>query len=155
MYFSWYLLMGLVLILMAFASRWVARMPLSFSLIYLVAGLLIGPLGLGLVDIDPVRDAARVEVLAEVTVLVSLFAVGLRLREPLAWRAWRTPVKLASLTWFGIRGIGSVYYAAYAIGHAVPREWAHDLAAATLATVAISIGVHGISATPLMRWLRR
>jgi len=98
MYFSWYLLMGLVLILMAFASRWVSRMPLSFSLVYLVAGLLIGPLGLGLVDIDLVRDAARVEVLAEVTVLISLFAVGLRLRQPLAWRSWRTPVKLASLT---------------------------------------------------------
>ena len=98
MYFSWFLLVGLVLVLMAFASRWVARMPLSFAVVYLIAGFLIGPNGLDLLAVDLVRDASRVEVLAEVAVLVSLFAVGLRLRQPLTWLAWRTPVKLASLT---------------------------------------------------------
>jgi NhaP-type Na+/H+ or K+/H+ antiporter len=98
MYFSWFLLAGLVLVLMAFASRWVARMPLSFAVIYLIAGLLIGPNGLDLLAVDLVRDAGHVEVLAEVAVLISLFVVGLRLRQPLTWLAWRTPVKLASLT---------------------------------------------------------
>ena len=39
-----------------------------------------------------------VTLLAEVAVLISLFAVGLRLRLPLTWTAWRTPVKLASVT---------------------------------------------------------
>jgi NhaP-type Na+/H+ or K+/H+ antiporter len=98
MYFSWFLLVGLVLILMAFASRWVSRVPLSFGVIYLVAGFLIGPQGLNLIAVDLVRHAGSVEVLAEVAVLISLFAVGLRLRQPLAWTAWRTPVKLASAT---------------------------------------------------------
>lgn len=97
MYF-WFLLVGLVLILMAFASRWVSRMPLSFAVIYLVVGFLIGPHGFGLLAIDLVRDASNVEILAEVGVLISLFAVGLRLRQPLVWSAWRTPVKLASVT---------------------------------------------------------
>jgi sodium/hydrogen antiporter len=98
MHFSWFLLAGFVLILMAFASRWVSRMPLSFSLIYLVTGFLISPFGLGLVDVELVRDAATVELLAEIAVLISLFVVGLRLRQPLMWHAWRTPLKLATLT---------------------------------------------------------
>jgi len=98
MYFSWFLLVGLVLILMAFASRWVSRLPLSFAVIYLTAGILIGPSGLDLLAVDLVRHARNVEVLAEVAVLISLFAVGLRLRLPLTWSAWRMPIKLASIT---------------------------------------------------------
>jgi NhaP-type Na+/H+ or K+/H+ antiporter len=59
------------------------------------------------------------------------------------------------LAWFGIRGIGSIYYVTFALGTAVDARWSNELASATLATVAISIGVHGVSATPLMSWLRR
>lgn len=98
MVFSWFLLVGMVLILMAFASRWVSRLPLSFAVIYLAAGFAIGPQGVALLHVDLVRDAPRVQVLAEVAVLISLFALGLRLRLPLAWKMWRTPVKLATLT---------------------------------------------------------
>jgi NhaP-type Na+/H+ or K+/H+ antiporter len=115
MYFSWFLLVGLVLILMAFASRWVSRMPLSFAVIYLAAGLLIGPHGLDLLAIDLVRNAREVEVLAEVAVLISLFAVGLRLRLPLTWDAWRTPVKLASLTM--VLTIAGIALAAHGLLH--------------------------------------
>jgi NhaP-type Na+/H+ or K+/H+ antiporter len=60
------------------------------------------------------------------------------------------------LAWFGIRGIGSIYYATFAIGAGGgDARWLNELASATLATVAISIGVHGVSATPLMGLLRR
>jgi NhaP-type Na+/H+ or K+/H+ antiporter len=111
MHFSWFLLAGFVLILMAFASRWVSRMPLSFAVIYLAAGVLIGPQGFDLVAVDLVRHAARVEVLAEVAVLISLFAVGLRLRLPATWSAWRTPVKLASVTM--LLTIGGIAIAAH------------------------------------------
>jgi len=70
-------------------------------------------------------------------------------------RAELSTARRRMLAWFGIRGIGSIYYATFAIGVANNAPWANELASATLATVAISIGVHGISATPLMRWLRR
>src|SRR5215467_7230806 len=113
MYFSWFLLVGLVLILMAFASRWVSRMPLSFAVIYLAAGLAIGPGGLDLLAVDLVRNAGSVEVLAEIAVLISLFAVGLRLRLPLTWNAWRTPVKLASVTM--VLTIAGIAVAAYVL----------------------------------------
>ena len=94
----WFLVIGVVLVTMAFASRWVARMPLSFSVLYLAAGYLLGPVGLGLFAPDLEAHAGVVTLLAEVAVLISLFAVGLRLRLPPTWAAWRTPVKLASVT---------------------------------------------------------
>jgi len=95
---SWFLVIGVVLITMAFASRWVARMPLSFSVLYIAAGFALGPLGFALFAPDLRAHAGIVTLLAEVAVLISLFGVGLRLRQPLTWPAWRTPVKLASVT---------------------------------------------------------
>ena len=52
--------------------------------------------------------------------------------------------------WFGIRGIGSLFYLAYAINHGVAPELAQILTAITLSVVVTSIVVHGISVTPLM-----
>ena len=54
--------------------------------------------------------------------------------------------------WFGIRGIGSVYYVLYAIEAGIDASLAQQLISLTLATVAGSIAVHGISAQPLMDW---
>jgi sodium/hydrogen antiporter len=52
--------------------------------------------------------------------------------------------------WFGIRGIGSIYYLMYAINHGLPPELAQVLTALTLTVVAASVAAHGISVTPLM-----
>ena len=52
--------------------------------------------------------------------------------------------------WFGIRGIGSIYYLAYAVNHGLPPELAHTLTALTLTVVAVSVAAHGITVTPLM-----
>ena len=52
--------------------------------------------------------------------------------------------------WFGIRGMGSLFYLAYAINHGVAPELAQTLVALTLAVVVASIVVHGVSVTPLM-----
>lgn len=60
-------------------------------------------------------------------------------------------IQRALVMWFGIRGIGSMYYLMYAITHGLPDVLAHRLTALTLATVACSVVVHGISVTPLMR----
>jgi NhaP-type Na+/H+ or K+/H+ antiporter len=55
------------------------------------------------------------------------------------------------ISWFGIRGIGSIYYLMYAINHGLPRTLAEEITALTLTMVAVSIVVHGISVTPLMK----
>jgi NhaP-type Na+/H+ or K+/H+ antiporter len=52
--------------------------------------------------------------------------------------------------WLGIRGAGSIYYLAYALQHGVEEELASRLTGITLATVAASVLLHGISVTPLM-----
>jgi sodium/hydrogen antiporter len=57
--------------------------------------------------------------------------------------------------WFGIRGVGSVYYLMYAVEHALPPATAERLIALVLPVVAASIVLHGVSATPLMQWYQR
>jgi NhaP-type Na+/H+ or K+/H+ antiporter len=54
------------------------------------------------------------------------------------------------ISWFGIRGISSIYYMMYAINHDLPQPLAEQIIAITLATVTVSIVLHGISVTPLM-----
>jgi NhaP-type Na+/H+ or K+/H+ antiporter len=56
----------------------------------------------------------------------------------------------AMIGWFGIRGIGSVYYLLFAVSHGVQPEIAEPLVSLTLWTVAASIVAHGITAQPLM-----
>lgn len=50
--------------------------------------------------------------------------------------------------WFGVRGIGSMYYLMYAIQHGLPEETALELIHLTLIVVALSILVHGVSVKP-------
>lgn len=59
------------------------------------------------------------------------------------------------LAWFGIRGIGSLYYLAYALNHGLAGEYAARLTTLTVLTIAVSIVVHGMSALPLMGWYGR
>ena len=58
------------------------------------------------------------------------------------------------VAWFGIRGIGSLYYLMYAVNHGVTNDLAEPLMGLTLTVVAGSIVLHGISVTPLMAWYR-
>jgi hypothetical protein len=53
--------------------------------------------------------------------------------------------------WFGIRGIGSLYYLLYAINHHIERALAQQLLSITLAVVVASVVAHGVSVTPLMK----
>ncbi len=52
--------------------------------------------------------------------------------------------------WFGIRGIGSLYYLGYALTHGLSGVAAKELAGLTISVAALSILVHGISARPLL-----
>lgn len=52
--------------------------------------------------------------------------------------------------WFGIRGIGSLYYLMYAINHGLAPQLVDVMVALTLSVVVASIVVHGISVTPMM-----
>lgn len=66
-----------------------------------------------------------------------------------------TSEQLAMIGWFGIRGIGSVYYLLVVLRHRLEPDVANTLVSLTLWTVAASVIVHGVSAQPLMRWYTR
>jgi NhaP-type Na+/H+ or K+/H+ antiporter len=62
-----------------------------------------------------------------------------------------TSWKMRGLTgWFGVRGIGSLYYLMFAIQHGLPEALALEFIQLTLIVVAMSILMHGISVKPLM-----
>ncbi|MBS1138664.1 MAG: sodium/proton antiporter, family [Proteobacteria bacterium] len=54
------------------------------------------------------------------------------------------------IAWFGIRGIGSIYYLMFALNHGLNGAFADQAINLTLSAVAASIILHGISVTPLM-----
>jgi sodium/hydrogen antiporter len=93
---QWFLLVGALLVAMAFASGPVQRLPLSPAMLYLAVGFAIGPRGLDWLDVDIVNDADVVRLLAEIAVLVTLFSVGLRLRVTDYRTAWQAPLLLAT-----------------------------------------------------------
>ncbi|HEY9799428.1 MAG TPA: sodium:proton antiporter [Leptolyngbyaceae cyanobacterium] len=57
--------------------------------------------------------------------------------------------------WFGIRGVGSLYYLAYSLGNGLKDEAGEQIAWITYTTVVVSVIIHGISTTPLMNWYER
>ena len=96
MYFAiWSLIIGALLLTMALAGTWLRRLPLSTAMLYLAAGFGIGPAGLALMAPDPLVYSAILERASEVAVLISLFAVGLKLGLPFSDKGWRLPARLA------------------------------------------------------------
>ncbi|HEV2733504.1 MAG TPA: cation:proton antiporter, partial [Longimicrobiaceae bacterium] len=95
---TWFLVVGALLVLLAVAGSVMRRLPLSVAMVYLAAGVLVGPLALDLFHVDPVDQAALLERITEVAVIISLFSAGLKLRTPLNDSRWRTPVRLAFLS---------------------------------------------------------
>lgn len=57
------------------------------------------------------------------------------------------------MSWFGIRGIGSIYYLSYALNHGL-SENVVDAAGITLSVVALSIILHGITTQPVIDWYK-
>jgi NhaP-type Na+/H+ or K+/H+ antiporter len=83
---------------------------------------------------------------------VPLLLLGIRPVSVLAGLAGTrtSPLQRGLMGWFGIRGIGSLYYLMFAIHLVGPKHFPPLLVSLTLITVAVSIVVHGISVTPLM-----
>jgi sodium/hydrogen antiporter len=92
----WFIVVGLLLVVMAVSGSFLKRLPLTTSLLYLVAGIALGPYGVDLVRLDPLRDADVLERLTEIAVLISLFTAGLKLRNAWNDRRWHHPVRLAT-----------------------------------------------------------
>lgn len=95
---TWFLIAGGLFLLMALSGSLLRRLPLTTAILYLAVGLGLGPAGIGLIRVDPLRHAELLERLTEVAVLISLFTAGLKLRIPLSDDRWRLPLRLAFLS---------------------------------------------------------
>jgi NhaP-type Na+/H+ or K+/H+ antiporter len=118
----WFTVVGALLVTTGVLGSVLRRLPLTTSLVYLAVGLILGPSVFGLIRIDPVRDAAWLERLSEVAVLVSLFAAGLKLRTALSDHRWQTPVRLATASMVltvGLIAVVGVYLLELPLGAAV------------------------------------
>lgn len=93
------LFLGLTVMVAIVALTHQRSRAFSPSVVYLALGI-IGAMGATLLDarlLDLVEDAAVVERLAELTVIVALFATGLRLDRPVIRSGWRSPILLLAV----------------------------------------------------------
>jgi NhaP-type Na+/H+ or K+/H+ antiporter len=118
----WYLIVGVLLISMGLLESLLQRLPLSPAMFYLPVGYLLGPSGLGFVDIHAAPDAKILMQIAQAALLVSLFTVGLKLRVPFADRLWWLSIRLgvgAMLLTVGMLAALGVYWLGLPIGAAI------------------------------------
>ena len=94
----WYLIAGVLFITMALSGSILKRLPLTTSILYLLIGLALGSFGLGFISLDLIEDAALIERITEVAVIVSLFTAGLKLRIDWSDTRWLVPLRLAVIS---------------------------------------------------------
>lgn len=92
---EWSLFAGVLLVTMVLAGTLLSRLPVSNAMVYLALGWLLGPDVMNVLRPNPLTATALLQGLAEVALLISLFAVGLRLGVPLRDSRWRLPLRLA------------------------------------------------------------
>ena len=91
-----------------------------------------------------------------VALALFLFVVARPLSVFVGLLGQRTPLQIQGMTaWFGVRGIGSLYYLMYAIQHGLPEPLALQLVQITLIVVTLSILLHGFSVKPMLGLFRR
>lgn len=121
----WFTIIGVLLIGMALVGSVLRRLPLTSALLYLLIGVGLGPIGLGLIRVDPVQSAVWFERITEIALLISLFTTGLKLRSPLSEGRWLLPLRLATvsmmatialITLTGVYGLGLPLGAAILLG---------------------------------------
>ncbi len=91
-YVLYLLVIGLLLLLVTLGSGWIERLPLSNAQIYLVVGIVLGPYGVHLIQVQP--NAEFLQRLAELVVIVSVFGCGLKMNRPLQLWAWKSTARL-------------------------------------------------------------
>jgi NhaP-type Na+/H+ or K+/H+ antiporter len=111
----WFLLVGVLLVIIALLGRFLDRLPVSPAMIYLFVGFALGPAAFGALELHPMRELAMLESITEITLLIALFTVGIKLRVPIGdWR-WSLPLRLATISMvITIAGVAAV--AAWLLG---------------------------------------
>lgn len=93
------LVIGLLLLTVTLGSGWISRLPLSFALIYLVVGIILGPYAFGLINLRAAGtfNAEVLERITELVVIISVFSCGLKIVRPVGLRTWNITIRLIAL----------------------------------------------------------
>lgn len=83
---------------MAISPGLLRKLPITSSVVYLLFGLLLGSHGLDIVGINSLEHTKLIEIISELTVIISLFTVGLKLRLRLSDSLWLLPLSLATIS---------------------------------------------------------
>ncbi len=85
-------IIGILLLTVGWGSEWIARLPLSYAILYLVIGIALGPYGIGLIPLQP--NIHFIERFTEFVVIVSLYNCGLKINRPLKRPLWSSTIRL-------------------------------------------------------------
>lgn len=111
------LVIGILLLTVTLGSGLIARLPLSYALIYLIVGIILSPYGFNLIQIRP--ETEFLERSTELVVLISLFSCGLKMSRPLRLRAWNSTIRL--IGFLMPISIGAIALLAYTV---LQMDWA-------------------------------
>jgi NhaP-type Na+/H+ or K+/H+ antiporter len=121
----WCITVGTLLVGLAFTAPRIDPLPITTSILYLAAGAILGPLALGVLEVQPLDEPELLERLSEAAVVISVFAAGLKLGVPFRDPRWRKPLRLAFVSMavtvglialLGVYGLGLSWGAAVLLG---------------------------------------
>jgi sodium/hydrogen antiporter len=94
----WFVLVGVLLVVIALLGRFLDRLPFSPAMIYLVVGFVLGPAVFNVLELHPLRELTMLEAITEGALLIALLTVGIKMRVPIGdWR-WSVPLRLATIS---------------------------------------------------------
>lgn len=92
---SWYLVIGLVMLVIGLMSKTVPRAPVTNPMVFLLVGVVAGPMVLQTYHFNPLQQSNVLQTVTEVAVLLSLFTAGVKMPVPVTVWRWRRPALLA------------------------------------------------------------
>ncbi|HEX9172484.1 MAG TPA: sodium:proton antiporter [Telluria sp.] len=94
----WFILIGCLMLARGLAATTISRLPVTSAIVYLSAGIILGPMVLGIFSFDAIEQSHVLETLTEIAVLISLFSAGVKMPVPITFRRWGPSIRLAWLS---------------------------------------------------------
>ncbi|RYC67067.1 MULTISPECIES: cation:proton antiporter [Spirosoma] len=97
-YDLWLVILAVAILAVAWLPSLLKDYPLSYPILFVVAGWLLYKLPLPLPDPSPMLHPELTTRLTELCVIVALTGTGLKIDRRFSWRGWRLPIRLVWLT---------------------------------------------------------
>jgi NhaP-type Na+/H+ or K+/H+ antiporter len=94
----WFILIGCLMLARGLAATTISRLPVTSAIVYLAAGVVLGPVVLGIFSFDAIKLSHVMETLTEIAVLISLFSAGVKMPVPITLKRWGPSIRLAWLS---------------------------------------------------------